>query len=185
MFNTLITITKELKSKDIKWALGGSWVLYHHQLIEEVNDIDIIVEEKDIDRIIEVMSLLGEPQGVERKKLFATKYFYKFLVNGINIDIMGGFGIRHNKGVYIYEFKDASITDYIRSEDVMVPVTSLEDWFVLYQLLPNREYKVDLIEKYLLEKGNIKVQFLNEALKKSLPKEVTERIVKLIQIFHK
>ena len=51
---------------------------------------------------------------------------------------------------------------------------------IIYQLIPNREYKVEMIEKYLLSNKINHPELLERSLLACLPKNVIERIKKLI-----
>ena len=180
MKETLIKIAKELNEKQILWALGGSLVLKHYNLIEAPNDIDIFVRERDLESMIKFMETIGENRDVSGKGLYTTKYFYKYVVNNVNVDIMSGFGIRHEMGIFNYNFDKKSIVDMIKYREVNIPLTSLEDWFVIYQLIPNRDEKVELIEQYFNNVGNVNKNVLSNYLEYNLPSKVKERIVNLI-----
>ncbi|QUH24665.1 hypothetical protein [Serpentinicella alkaliphila] len=181
MKGALIKIAKELNEKQILWALGGSLVLKHYNLVGAPKDIDIFVHEKDLDSVIKVMETMGENTEVLGKGLYTTKYFYKYVVNNVNVDIMSGFGIRHEAGIFNYNFDETSIVDRIKYREVNIPLTSLEDWFVIYQLIPNRDEKVELIEQYFNSVGNVNKNVLGNYLEYNLPSKVKERIVSLIK----
>ncbi|MBY6897199.1 hypothetical protein [Clostridium botulinum] len=56
----------------------------------------------------------------------------------------------------------------------------MEDWYVIYQLIPNREAKVKVIESYLLLNGINNSFLLERVLKGNLPIEVREKIKKIL-----
>ncbi|EPS50014.1 TPA: hypothetical protein PL619_000635 [Clostridium botulinum] len=56
----------------------------------------------------------------------------------------------------------------------------MEDWYVIYQLIPNREAKVKAIESYLLLNGINNSFLLERTLKGNLPIEVREKIKKIL-----
>jgi len=182
MLNTLAKIAEIMNGKEITWAVGGSLVLQNHGLVEEVNDIDLLVAEKDIESVFNTMNSLGRRQEAEKKDIYTTKYFYKYKVGDVNVDIMGGFGVKHGEGEFNYLFDQQSIANYITHVGELIPFTSLEDWFVIYQLLPNREYKVVLIEEYLKESGLQNAGLLNRAVNGCLPYIVKNRIESLLNV---
>lgn len=51
---------------------------------------------------------------------------------------MSGFVVNHNTGIYNYIFDYDSITEFKVINGISIPLTSLEDWYVMYQLIPNR-----------------------------------------------
>ncbi|MCW6074588.1 hypothetical protein LAV44_04540 [Clostridium sporogenes] len=63
--------------------------------------------------------------------------------------------------IILYNFDYNSISEFKTINGVNISFTSLEDWCVIYQLIPNREGKVKVIESYLLLNG-IKNPFLLE-----------------------
>ncbi|MCX6086351.1 MAG: hypothetical protein NTW63_01165, partial [Caldiserica bacterium] len=67
---------------------------------------------------------------------------------------------------------------------VTIPLTSLEDWYVLYQLMPDREPKVKLIEDHLLGGGCIDLSVLDRALARALPPHVRARTRRLMESCH-
>jgi len=160
--------------------VGGSILLNQFGLVDRPNDIDILVDINDIDRAHELLKSIGHKMECESTATFSTKYFYKYIVNGIDVDVMAGFAINHSEGVYEYIFDRESIAEFRLINGVNIPFASLEDWYVLYQLIPNRKSKVELIEKHLLSNG-IKVPFvLKRALKGNLPEEVREKIESML-----
>lgn len=63
---------------------------------------------------------------------------------------------------------------------IKIPFTSLEDWYVIYQLIPNREAKVNMIEKHLLSNGIKNTFLLHRAMKGCLPIQVRNRIKSIL-----
>ena len=108
------------------------------------------------------------------------KYFYEYVIDGVDVDVMAGFAINHNNGVYEYVFDNTSISEFKIINGVSIPFTSLEDWYVIYQLIPNRDPKVNMIEKYLLSNGINKSFVLKRVLEGNLPKEVRKRTERIL-----
>lgn len=184
MFDTLSYIGEKLNDSNIIWAVGGSILLNQFGLIDKPNDIDILVDIKDIERTNEILKSIGYKKQVIETTTYSTKYFYEYIINEIDIDVMVGFAINHSNGVFEYIFDNKSISEFKLINGVDIPFTSLEDWYIIYQLIPNRQPKVELIEKYLLSNG-IKEPFIFErALKGNLPAEVREKIESMLSKNH-
>lgn len=81
---------------------------------------------------------------------------------------MGGFGIQHIDGIYKLSFDKKSIVAYKKINGVDIPLCSLEDWYVLYWLIPNKQEKALLIENYLRANGLMYPHLLETALKQPL-----------------
>jgi predicted nucleotidyltransferase len=180
MFNTLSYIGEKLNNSNIIWGVGASVLLNQFGLIEKPNDIDIFVELKDIRRADEILKSIGEKKKWEKTAAYSTKYFYEYVMNGIDVDVMAGFAVIHNSGVFEYIFDYNSISELKVINGVNIPFTSLEDWYVIYQLIPNRQPKVEMIEKYLLSKGIERPELLKRALEGCLPVEVRRKIENIL-----
>jgi hypothetical protein len=173
--NTITNIRK------ITWGVGGSLLLNFHKLIDNPNDIDILVDERDASNLNEIIKPLGENKETIRTNPFRTTYFTKYRINNIDIDIMGGFGIQHNEGVYKLLFREDSVVAHKKINGIEIPLCALEDWYVLYNLIPNKQEKVAIIEQYLKSNGIKHSKLLERALKEPLPIEVRERVIKLLK----
>lgn len=155
-------------------------MLYYEGLGTKPNDIDIIVDEKDVARAKEIMGKIGIAIEMPPKEPYRTKYFYRYNVNGTEIDMFSGFRIKHSKGVYEYDFDESKIKK-ISIGNVKIPLTFIEDWYLLYQLIPNREPKVQMIEKHFREKGIVRKEIINSFLDKDIPNDIKDRIEGLLK----
>lgn len=180
MLKTLSFVADRLSDHNITWGVGGSLLLSFYKIIDKPNDIDILVDERNATKLNEIMSSVGKPKEALSSNPFRTIYFSKYRINGIDIDVMGGFAIQHDEGIYKISLQQESIVTHKKINGVDIPLCSLEDWYILYWLIPNKQKKALLIEKYLKANGVAYPQLLIEALKHSLPLEVKERIEKLL-----
>lgn len=99
---------------------------------------------------LNISNSIGTKKEFEKSSTYSTKFFYEYTIDNIDIDVMSGFAINHSDGIFEYIFDSKSISNFKTINGIKIPFTSLEDWYVIYQLIPNREYKVEMIEKYLL-----------------------------------
>lgn len=180
MLNTLGYISKKFYDSNIVWGVGASLLLNQYGLVDKPNDIDILVDMKDIEKADEILKRIGEKKIWEKSRTYCTKYFYEYLINGFDIDVMSGLRINHNNGVFEYIFDYNSISEIKKINGVNIPLTSLEDWYVIYQLIPNREAKVNMIENYMLLNGIKKPILLERVLKCNLPIEVRDKVKRLL-----
>lgn len=180
LLNTLSNIGNKLKNKEIICGIGGSLLLSFYELIDNPNDIDILVSENHANELNEIMTSIGMKKKVIRTAPFRTKYFSKYLVNNTEIDIMGGFAIEHEKGIYTLPIEEESIVGHQDINGVDIPLCSLEDWYILYWLIPGKQEKAIIIENYLKTNGVKHASLLEKAIKQTLPKEVKERVLHLL-----
>ncbi len=180
MPDTLVHIAKVLNAAGILWGLGGSQLLYQHGLITHPRDIDIMVAKSDIEKADAALSGLGKKLFWEMTAPYETYRFLEYIIASDEVDVMCGFSIRHSQGLYSHTFDAASVSGFSCIGGVSVPLMALEDWYVLYQLIPDREAKVLLIENHLI-KGVLNRPLLSRALDGSLPSETRARINALLQ----
>ncbi|MEG2018170.1 MAG: nucleotidyltransferase [Clostridium sp.] len=181
MLNTLSYIGENLNNANIRWAVGASILLNQYGLIEQPNDIDIFVDERDIEEADELLNSLGEKKKWEMNPTYATKCFYEYEIKGVDVDVMAGFAVNFSGGLFQFQFDENSISEFRSIDGVEIPFTALEDWYVLYQLIPDRQVKVQIIEEYLKKHGVKKPLLLERILKQELPEEVREKIENVLR----
>ncbi|SDY61573.1 hypothetical protein SAMN05660462_00463 [Proteiniborus ethanoligenes] len=180
MFNTLSQIGQSFDEEHILWGVGASIMLNHYGLADKPNDIDILVGIDDIKKVDAILKSVGEKKIYEKTDTYSTEYFYEYVINDFDVDVMAGFKINYCDGIFEYIFDKDSISEMKIINGVQIPLTSLEDWYVIYQLIPNREAKVEIIENYLLLNGIKNPNLLERLLKANLPKRVRENIIKIL-----
>lgn len=142
---TLKLIAGELNREGITWALGASMLLYFKKLVYDFHDIDILVVEKDVDKVKKVMiklkaKLLPKDTNVKYK----TRTFLEYILFGVDIDIMAGFVIVNNNVAFDCSLKPDQIKEYAELDDEKIPLQSLDLWLKYYKLM-GREEKVNII----------------------------------------
>ena len=146
----LFKIAKQLNEANITWAVGASIVLDYYDLLEESpHDIDLIIQIDDIESAVGILKSLGEEKSWEKSEAYSTPHFYEYIIDDIEVDVMGLLTINTTEGPFEYHFDKTSISSIWSEMGIEVPLTSLEDWFVLYSLMGNRERKVKTIGDYL------------------------------------
>lgn len=176
----LIQLTTLLTKENVLWALGGSLMLRQYGLVETSNDIDLLVALPDAARTHDLLLTLGTGSQGAPKDPFCTRHFYQYEIDGTSLDVMAGYSTRHDAGVYELPFDASSIVKRVEIGGASVPLSSLEDWFVLYQLIPAKSAKADLIEDYLLHHGVQRPDLLERALQGCLPDAVRGRVETLL-----
>ena len=177
----LIKIASQLNKNKIRWGIGASVLLHLYGIVKEPDDIDIIVEEEDALRAHEIFLKLGEHNQLPYKVPFKTKHFLNYKVGNTMVDLMGDFKIETEAGVYSMIFDSNAIIGEADYYGVAIPKTALEDWFVLYQIIPGRESKVKMIEDYLIKEGIKHRNLLERAMEQPLPEKVVNRIKSILK----
>lgn len=173
-------ITKVLWDANIRWAIGGSNVLAQYDLIQSPRDIDLLIDKSDVERASQLFEQIATPIDAHTFLPFKTEVFNRYLIDKTEIDFMSGFAIEHEKGTFRYQLNEESITNRVLVEGYPLPLSSLEDWFTLYQLIPNKGEKANFIEFYWKENGIRHPELLRKALDQPLPVAIKKRIESLL-----
>jgi len=179
---SLADIAVLFDSAGITWGVGASMLLHQYGLVESPADIDIVVSLKDIAKVDELFSKKGISKIIKEKSaVYSTDFFYEYVFNNTDVDVMAGFKINLPGGIYEYIFDDQSIPHTFPIKGIDVPFMTLEEWYILYQLMPGRETKVKLIEDYFLENGIQYSGLLIRALDaEAIPQKVKDRIGEIL-----
>ncbi len=176
MEEVLKKIANLFNRANITWALGGSWILKKHGFNRMPRDIDIMVIESDIDKAKEILTSIGEIKESKPQDRFNTKYFYQFIVSGVEVDILCKFIIYYKETTFHYLFDKQSISDVEYLGDIRINYSSIEDWYVLYSLMERPQNYLHEIEKYLITKG-IKNTYLFKRILLDVPDNLKKQIV--------
>lgn len=182
MINTLSQIAEKLNKEGIVWGVGASLLLNHYGLIDHPNDIDILVSVADIQKADKVLSIMGEKKIRDKVDTYSTRYFYEYTINEFDVDVMAGLRINYDKGVFEYIFDKKSVVNTKEVGEISIPLTSLEDWYIIYQIIPGRESKVKIIESYLLSKGVKNPKLFERALESNIPNKVRKSIQGILKL---
>ena len=181
MHDVLIRIGKALNNNNIIWGVGASVMLSQYGIVVDPRDIDILVAVDDIYETDRIFQGLGIKRNRDDNIVYSTEYFYEYIVNEVDVDVMAGLTVNHSEGVYNHLFNEDSITMHKLADGIEIPYSSLEEWYVIYQLLPGREDKVELIEDYFAKHGIGHPNLLRRFLKGQLPRDVIERTKKILK----
>lgn len=146
--NVLSKIAKELNANNITWAIGASLLLYFKEITNEFHDIDIMVAERDVEKIKKVLLSFGKLQPKNPNKQYKTKDFMEFNIEGIDFDVMAGFMIVNDNIDYYFPLQKKNIKEYIHIQGTTIPLQSIQDWLTYYKLM-NRTEKVKMINSYV------------------------------------
>ncbi|WP_404451016.1 hypothetical protein LG329_11785 [Virgibacillus necropolis] len=182
METKLMKLLTILNNINVTWAVGGSYILSCYGLVRTVNDIDLLVDKTTAEEVEITLSKYAKKEETISKEPFLTEHFSNFNLDGTSIDVMGGFNIRHQEGIYDLTFDHLSITNYKKIRNVQVPLSSLEDWYILYSLIPGKQYKANLIERYWNVNGIENPSLLYRSMEKPLPIDLRLKLNQILNI---
>ena len=145
LISSLLILADLLNKHNIDWCLGASMMLKLRGIDVTVEDIDVIIKTDDISLVEEVLKFYS-PQKKVPSSIYLTDHFYELLIDNIDIDIMIGFKVKTNKGVY--SFNETSKVDKIVIKGTTIYLASLEEWLKAYTAM-NRVKKVKVIQNHL------------------------------------
>lgn len=177
---SLSYIAEKFNESEIIWAVGGSLLLNYYGLVNDPKNIDILVDIKDVKIADSILKSIGKKRASEKKNEYSTLYYYEYVINGESVHLMAGITINHKEGSFKYVFNNSSIAKQKKVNGQVIPMTSLEDWLVLYDVVPMESKKVKLIENYIKKNGVKSPRSFKMALRGNLPYEVKNKVEKLL-----
>lgn len=179
--NVIKKLAKGLNEIGCTWAIGSSVVLNYYGLVEKPNDIDVLIDAKDAQKVINYMDTIGTYVKLGSKDPFRTEEFFAYMVDDVMVEFMGDFKIQLDDGS-IYKFildKDA-IKDNMIIDDVKVNITTLEDWIVAYSVMKDPKKRVPLLNEYFKKHGIKNRSLLERNLNNNLPDSVRANIESML-----
>ena len=141
----LSKLASYFNKEKLTWAVGASVLLYFKGYVDEFHDLDIMVDDKDDLKMEEILNKIGILLPSEKGN-FKTKHFRKYVVDDVDIDMIGGFVIVSDDTDYDCDLKEEQITEYITVNEQQIPLHSLSLWKKYYGLMGRTE-KVMIIER--------------------------------------
>lgn len=142
----LVKIASILNNNHVTWAVGGSLLLYFKGITDTFKDIDLMVDEKDIERFKTLIFPIGEVIPCHFDQNFKTRTFLELMIDDVDVDVMAGLVIVKDGMDYDCSLLAEQIVEYIEFDGEQIPLQSLSDWKRYYTLM-GRTSKVELIEK--------------------------------------
>lgn len=143
----LAKIAHRLNEAHLTWALGASTLLYFKGITDRFNDLDLMAETEETPAVCEILKKMGKMHPENRTAQYATKYFYEFTVDGVEIDLMGGFAIVKDGVIHDCSLKQENVTESADLYGECIPLESVHVWRRYYELM-GREKKVKMIDDF-------------------------------------
>lgn len=186
----LLKLAGLLNAGGVTWALGGSLLLQRHGLVTQARDIDLLVADEALPLVHEIFdqyALLIEKnsEGAEITSIAPgtcrSEHFRTYLWEGVAIDVIAGFRIYTEEGVFALDLNGEMPLEEDLVEGVSLPYMVLEDWLFAYGLMVGRGEKFEAILHYLMDRGSRYPGRLREGLNQPLPRQLRERISSLFE----
>lgn len=145
--NVLCKIAHALNKENVTWVVGASLLLYLKGIVNDFHDIDILVLEEDVPKVKQVFSKFGYLLPFNFNSKYKTKYFLEYIVDNVEIDVIGGYIITNNGIDYDCSLSKDQINDKVVINNELIPLHSLSLWKKYYKLMERSE-KVNLLKDY-------------------------------------
>ncbi|SNZ14600.1 hypothetical protein SAMN05421503_2510 [Terribacillus aidingensis] len=172
-------VLKLLEEHEVPYSIGGSLLLFLKGLPVQPNDVDLLVKPENFTQAKQVLQKRAvqtedkPPQGC-----YSTKACTTFTVlDDIQVDLMTDFAITYKDNLFRMPF-----TAVMEQTAVgILPLSSMEAWYVMYWLLPRKKEKRKLMENYFRLHGLPNRKILEEARRIGMPAEADHAISKLLR----
>ena len=145
----LSRLAAEFNKENIVWAVGASGLLYFKGYVESFNDLDLMVTVDDAEKMETILNSFGSLQPSEKGN-FETRHFRKFVVDGVEVDMIGGFAIVSSGRVHECDLKSEQISEWITVNGQEIPLHSVALWRTYYALM-GRDSKVAIIDNQKIQ----------------------------------
>ena len=141
----LSKLAASFNEQGITWAVGASLLLYFKGYVDTFHDLDIMVTEKDSLLMDKILSEIGELR-ISEKGNFATKYFREYVIESVDLDMIGGFAIVRDGEVINCDLDKSQIIGFVDVHGQSIPLHSVSLWRKYYALM-GRDKRVELIDQ--------------------------------------
>ncbi len=173
-------IIEQLDEQKIKYGVGGSLLLFLHGIVDDFHDLDFILDIQNICKVDKILSHMGKKELFTTNNIYKTQVFIEYKVDDVEIDLMANLRVKHDNGLFNLLFDEITLGKDFFVGNFLVKTTNLEDWFVIYSLVPDRHKEANLIMKHL-NKNGVKEEALTRYLNIGLPISLEVQISNLLQ----
>ena len=118
----LLRIARLFSEARVTWAVGGSALLYLRSIADTFHDLDLMILEEDARTVTEILLQMGTQTPSLPKAAFVSKSFQEFMIDGVEVDVIAGFGIVKDGVLHDCSLHADEITDGIILEGERIPL---------------------------------------------------------------
>lgn len=183
---TFLKIAHRFRKEGIRWAVGCSMNLFFRGIVDDFHDLDLIVDIKDVDKIMSIMAsfdaVLIETGG---NGFCESDAYCHYQLGRVDIDVIAGFRMNTFGTTYRYQFCESE-NDTVNVQIIQVPLLPLEAMYVLYYMMegwqPKRRFKRQIIEEFFSINESKHKEVLMKALAEfDLPGQIRWAVRKLLK----
>lgn len=129
----------------INYVISGSTSLAFQGVDIIPNDVDIFTDKFGVDYFYSILKDYSIDSPQIKDTDIATSYYTKYIIDDVQVEIIGDFRTKKNDGTYSEPTIDFSNLEYKEYQGTLIPIMSLEKELHGYVLL-NRTEKVQKIK---------------------------------------
>jgi len=153
IMQSLKTIISKLEKTNINWCLVGSLSLYLQDVKIKPNDIDILTDKEGAYKFSNIFKEFERQKVKFRKSDIFYSHYGKFLINGIEVEVMGDLSIFID-GKWVGDIRNRlNSKKVIKYNELEIPVSPLKE-------------QLDSYEKMNRTKDSKKISMINKVLNK-------------------
>ena len=142
----LVQLAELFNEHEIQWAVGGSLLLYFKGLVSDFHDLDLMIDEQAGEQVAQLLEPLGTCRPFIPSPAFQTRCFMEFLIEGVEIDVIGGLAIVSEGHVHELPLRSEEIEEGFSLEGQRIPLHSLRVWEIYYTLMGRTE-KAEILRR--------------------------------------
>ena len=151
--DALEVIHSRLSRSQVNWVLTGSLSFAIRGIPFDVHDIDIQTDQAGAYEIERILSPYQYKKVMFVVSDVIRSYFGQLRINGIIVEIMGDIQKKRPDGSWEPPVDLERYKQYVKRDNMLVPVLSLEYEYHAYQLL-GREHVAAILRQYVHERGS-------------------------------
>jgi hypothetical protein len=172
-------VLKLLEKHEVPFSIGGSLLLFLKELPVQPNDVDLLVRPENFAQAKQVLQKRAvQLEDKLAQGCFSTRACTTFtMLDNLQVDLMTDFAITYKDNLFRMPF--TAVMEQTAAG--ILPLSSMEAWYVMYWLLPRKEVKRKQMENYFRLQGLSNRQVLEEARRIGMPAEADLAIGKLLE----
>ena len=153
MENLIKKLAAEFNKSNIVWGIGGSYLLKRYGINSDLNDIDILISEESIDKVVDIMNRISVKQEIIDDEHFHSTFYSVYQINGINVNVISNLSYNFDED-FSYVFNQEDINVHENNGNDRINYCHLMDWYIIYKEI-NMKAISSSIETYYKNGGFI------------------------------
>lgn len=139
-------LARALDSERIRWAVGGSLMLYLRGIVETFHDLDIMIAPEDVEKTKRLLSGCAKAKETLPNEKYQSGTFLQYEMEGVDLDCIADFTIVAEGKMHVFPLRTEEIERIVVKDDFSAPVQSVETWRKCYMLMERADKTIKIDE---------------------------------------